>query len=248
MVSNRAAALLLCLLTACALRDVPGPPGEEQVVVQGILTTQTTQQVLWIERTIPAGEPVSGELRPLPVPPDRVEVRDSTGLVLTFQADPGNSARFLASFTPAIGRRYDLLIEVGSRVLTASTRVPDAVTIVDPPADTITVPRDSFSVTWSGPTRTIRIAYADTTGRAAYAPPVWVVDDTVAQLSWIPDLATSISALQVWVLAVDSVTARVRDSFLYTLGDSFSPTTGNINGGAGFFGAATADHIVVRLQ
>ena len=85
-------------VAACGLREVQGPPGEEQVVVQGVLSSQTAEQVLWIERTIPAGESLRYELRPLASPPARIEVRDSTGALFTYQPDPANAARFVASF------------------------------------------------------------------------------------------------------------------------------------------------------
>ena len=237
-------------VAACALRDVPGPPGEEQVVVQGVLSAQTAQQVLWIERTIPAGDPVGTELRPLASPPARVEVRDSTGAVFTFQMDAANPARFLASFTPTPGWRYDLLLEAGARVLTASTRVPAALTILNPTADTVTMPRDSFAITWSGPVRAIRIAYADTAGRPAYGPPSWVTADTVTRLSYIVYFPSSVATFQVWVVAVDSVTARLRQpsGFFGPFGDAFNQDRGNLTGGVGFFGAVTGDRLVVKLQ
>lgn len=242
--------LVLTSLAGCALRDVPGPPGQEQIVVQGVLSAAASQQVLWIERTIPAGEQVSGEFRPLTVPPNRVEVSDSNGLIVRFQRDSANPARFSAPFTPTPGWRYDLLIEAGTHVITAQTRVPEVITIVDPAADTVTVPRDSFLVAWAGPIRTVRIAYADSAGRAAYAPSTWVVADTATQLGFVAYLPPPVSTFQVWVAAVDSFTARIRpaSSAFAPFGDAFPITDGNITGGVGLFGAATADRIVVRFQ
>jgi hypothetical protein len=240
----------LLALAACALRDVPGPPGREQIVVQGVLNAQASRQVLWIERTIAAGEVVDGAVRPLAVPPSRIEVRDSTGQIVNFQLDSTNTARFTAAFTPTPGWRYDLLIEAGLQVLTASTRVPNLVTIVDPASDTVTMPRDSFPLTWSGPIRTVRVALADTAGRATFAPSMWVSADTATRLTNVAYVPSSISAIQVWVVAVDSVTARMRQpqSLFGPFGDAFTDTPGNVSGGVGFFGAVTADHIVVRFH
>ena len=239
--------LLLASPVACALRDVPGPPGEEQVVVQGVLSAQASQQVLWIERTIPAGEQVSYGVRPLSPPPTRVEVRDSTGVIFRFQPDSANPARFLAAFRPTPGWPYDLLIEAGGHTLSASTRVPSTITIVDPATDTVTVffRPATLRLAWSGPIRPVRVAYADTAGRAAYSSPVWATTDTAIALADFPSVPT----MQVWVVSVDSVTARVGDPFVFSLDPSlFDQMRGNVTGGAGFFGAATADHIVVRLQ
>lgn len=214
--------------------------------MQGVLSAQATQQVLWIERTTPAGEPVGTALQPLAILPTRVEVRDTTGAVFTFQGDVANPARFLSSFTPTPGWRYDLLLEAGAHVLTASTRVPGVVTIVNPATDTIVwSPTSTLPLTWSGPIRRVRVSYADTTGRHAYSIPTWVAADTVIELRYFP----TAPALQVWVLSVDSVTARVGDPFVIGLDPaSFEQLRGNVTGGAGFFGAATADRVIVRLQ
>jgi hypothetical protein len=243
---RRACIATLLGAAACALRDVPGPPGQEQVVVQGVLSAHTAEQVLWIEHTTPAGEPVGTALQPLAIPPTRIEVRDSTGAVFTFQVDAANPARFLASFTPTPGWRYDLLLEAGAHVLTASTRVPGVVTIVNPATDTIVwSPTSTLPLTWSGPIRRVRVSYADTTGRGAYEIPTWVTADTVIQLRYFPP----VPAIQIWVLAVDSVTARVADPFASGFDPaSFGQLRGNVTGGAGFFGAATADRVIVRLE
>src|SRR2546429_5757562 len=113
-------ATLLCAV-ACGLRDVQGPPGEEQVVVQGVLNAQFSEQVLWIERTIPAGDPPQSGLRPLALPPSRVEGRDSTGAGFPFHLDATNAARLFALFTPIPWHRHELLVEARPIALTATT-------------------------------------------------------------------------------------------------------------------------------
>ena len=235
--------LLLCT-AGCGLRDVPGPPGLEQIVVQSVLNAQTAEQVLWIERSIPAGGPISSELRPLATPPTRVEVSDTAGSVFAFQPDTTNAARFVAAFSPMPGMRYELFVDVGEQVLRASTRVPEIVTIVDPAADTISATRNSpLRLTWVGPIRPIRVTVADTSGRQFIAFPEWVTLDTavvVQTLSGFP-------AIGIWVLSCDSVTARAGELFP-PVGVLSLQFRGNISGGVGLFGAVTGDHIIVRLQ
>ena len=232
---------------ACGLRNVQGPPGEEQVVVQGVLNTQGSEQVLWIERTIPAGDSISFAFRPLESPPTRVEVRDSSGAVFSYQPDAANAARYVASFAPVHGQRYELLVDVGSQVLRASTRVPAAVAIVDPAADTIVASRASpLGLTWVGPIRPIRVTVSDTTGRELVSFPEWVTHDTTLAVG----VASSLSAIGIWVLALDTVTARVAElPFVIGLDPAgFRDFRGNVSGGVGFFGAASGDHVIVRLQ
>jgi len=234
-------ATLLCAV-ACGLRDVQGPPGEEQVVVQGVLNAQFSEQVLWIERTIPAGDPLQSGLRPLAVPPSRVEVRDSTGAVFPFHVDAANAARFVAVFTPIPGHRYDLLVEAGPIELTATTRVPDAVTIVDPAADTVMIARNvTLPVKWAGPPRLMRVAFVNIDG---ISYPQWVSADTAANVL-LPAARTS----TVWVLAVDSATVKFLDPFVPLVDPSLSgQLRGNINGGAGVFTAVASDHVVVQVR
>src|SRR5258705_4669048 len=121
----------LLAVTACGLRDVPGPPGQEQVVVQGILNAQRTQQELWIERSTPAGEPIGGAPRPLESPPSRIEIRDTAGNIFFFSADTANPTRFVPTFTPIPGARYDLVIEASCRVIHATAVAPRAIAVLD---------------------------------------------------------------------------------------------------------------------
>lgn len=243
---RRALVATLVGAVACGLREVPGPPGEEQIVVQGVLNAQAAEQVLWIERTIPAGDPIGFEPTPLASPPTRIEVRDSAGALFSYQADTADLTRFVAAFTPTPGARYELLLEAGAHVLRASTRVPDAVTIVDPAADTIAVARDSLlRLIWAGPVRPMRVTVSDTTGRQFIGFPEWVTRGTTAELR----LFSPLPAIAVWVLALDSVTARVVDPFAVGLDRAvFGQFRGNVSGGVGFFGAASSDHVIVRLQ
>jgi len=234
-------------VAACGLRDVPGPPGQEQVVVQGILNAQRTEQEIWIERSTPAGEPISGAPLPLESPPSRIEVRDTAGNVFSFSRDTANPARFVATFTPIPGARYDLVIEAGGRVIQASAVVPRAIVIVDPAQDTVSGVSSPFvSVTWTGPNRWVRVASIPDSASAEFNLfRQWVMNDTIAQVT----MYASYPRVVIWVLAVDSVSARAADpgSFQGEL-NPFGQFRGNITGGVGFFGAATSDRVVVRLQ
>ncbi|HEV8383099.1 MAG TPA: DUF4249 family protein [Gemmatimonadales bacterium] len=243
---RRALLTTLVVATACGLRDVSGPPGREQVVVQGILNAQRAEQELWIERSTPAGEPIGGDPLPLQPPPSRVEVRDTAGNVFSFSADTANPRRFVATFTPVAGARYDLLIEVGSRVVQATAVVPRTIAIVDPALDSvIAAPNSLLSVAWTGPNRWVRVAAVVPDSQTFDVLPQWVMNDTTAQVMIYP----SYPRVVVWVLAVDSVTARAADPAGFR-GDfePFGQFRGNITGGTGFFGAATSDHVIVRVQ
>jgi hypothetical protein len=243
---RRALIATLVVASACGLRDVSGPPGKEQIVVQGVLHAQRSEQELWIERSTPAGEPISFEPLPLQPPPSRVEVRDTAGNVFTFVVDPTDPTRFTATFTPLPGARYDLLIEAGGPVVQASAVVPRSIAIVDPSLDTVSAaPNSLLSVAWTGPRRWVRVALADSAGGGLGLSLEWVMNDTATQVmmySYYPRVV-------VWVLAVDSVTALVADPFSFRsdLG-RFGQLRGNITGGVGFFGAATSDRVVVNVQ
>jgi hypothetical protein len=237
-----------CLVTllgvaACGFREVPGPPGEEQVVVQGVLSAQASEQVLWIERTTAAGDALTYDLRPLTSPPTRVEVRDSTGAVFSYLPDTTNAARFVAAFTPVHGRRYELLVEAGTHVLRGSTTVPAPLTIVDPAADTVPFPGDSgLRVNWasgSSPWVLIHVLWVDA---PLGARGTLVRRDTTVVLSRFYFYGSA--PVTIIVFAVDSVTARVTDPFGF--GDFSRGFDGNLTGGPGFFGAATSDRVVAR--
>lgn len=243
---RRALLTTLVVATACGLRDVTGPPGKEQIAVQGILHAQRAQQELWIERSTPAGEPIGGDPLPLQPPPSRVEVRDTAGNVFAFSADSTNARRFVASFTPVPGARYDLLIEAGGRTVRASAVVPRAIAIVDPAVDTVSAAANSLlTIAWTGPNRWVRVAISDSADQAIGLPLKWIMNDTATQVM----IYSPYRRLEVWVLAVDSVTARAADPFGFQ--NDFVPygqLLGNVTGGVGFFGAATSDRIVVNVQ
>lgn len=239
---------LLCA-AACGFRQVQGPPGEEQIVVQGVLSPQASEQVLWIERTIPAGDPIVVALRPLATPPTRVEVRDTSGAVFSYQPDTTNPARFVATFTPVHGQRYDLVVEAGSHVIRGSTTVPAPLTILDPAADTVPRPAPADSglrLSWaSGSSPWVLIYVTRPRDTVLYFPLMLVRRDTSALLPYF-FISSYDSTLIVSVLAVDSVTARV---FNPDRGFSSNPAfEGNLTGGPGLFGATTSDRFVVRVQ
>ncbi|HXF94892.1 MAG TPA: DUF4249 family protein [Gemmatimonadales bacterium] len=234
------------------MREITPPPGREQVVVQSVLNARATVQVLWIERTVPAGDPVTFGVRPLTEPPARAEVREEGGGVYSFRADTANPARFLAGFTPLPGRRYDLLVEAEGAVVRATTVVPPAVTILAPAADTVDHPRQSpLQVTWaSGTSRQVAVYLTlDTTDVSSYVFPQWVRDDTTAILPGFAFAPVPPSTRLLWVVAADPVTARVFDPARRPLGPGGEPTLdGNVTGGVGVFGAVTSDRLLVRLQ
>ncbi len=233
----------LCGAAACGLREVKGPPGEEQVVVQGVLNARGSEQVLWIERTTAAGDPITVDLRPLESPPTRIEVRDSAGAVYSYHPDTANATRFVASFTPVHGQRYDLLVEAGTHVLHGRTVVPPSLTIVDPADDTVAAPDSGLWVRWASGSSPWAFVFL-TRGNApdVFFSPALVRRDTSYFVRGFYFASDSI--IIVSVIAVDSVTARVLDPDRFR--DSRGAFEGNLTGGPGFFGATTGDLLVVR--
>lgn len=241
------AGLISAVVAGCGLSEITLPPGREQIVVQGVLNAQAAQQVLWIERTTPAGDPIAAGLRPLDPPPSRVEVRGEGGAVHRFARDTTTPARFVATFTPVHGRRYDLLVEATGAVVRGTAVVPPAITVVDPAADTVSHPPDiELRVSWaSGSSRDVAVYLtADTSDVSGYIFPQWVRDDTVAV---IPAVGFSARPTHVvWVVAADPVTARVFDLERRRFGPGGDwVLEGNLTGGVGVFGAVTSDRLVV---
>lgn len=247
------AAFVAAVAAGCALREITPPPGEERVVVQGVLNARASEQVLWIERITPAGDPIEYGLRPLAQPPRRVEVGEEGGRVHSFTPDTGNPARFVAAFTPVHGNRYDLLVEAQGAVIRGATVVPPAVTIVDPPADTIShAPGSALPVSWaSGTSRDVAVfVTADTSDVSAFVFPQWVRDDTTVVIPEysFSSLAPGATRL-VWIVATDPVTAQVYAFERRLIGAGGQAIlNGNVTGGVGVFGAVTSDRFVVRLQ
>src|SRR5437773_6318689 len=137
-VARRALLLAAVGSTACAWGEISPPSSEEQVAVLGVLDAGAARQTIWLERAFRPGDPLSqpAGIRPLPVPPSRVEVREFAGPSFAFVVDSTMPTRFLADFAPLPGRHYELLIEAGGRRLTATAGVPPPVTLLAPANDT----------------------------------------------------------------------------------------------------------------
>src|SRR5207247_1908518 len=129
--------------------EISPPSSEEQVAVLGVLDAGPARPTIWIERAFRPGDPLSqpAGIRPLPVPPSRVEVREFAGPSFAFVVDSTMPTRFLADFAPLPGRHYELLIEAGGRRLTATAVVPPPVTLLPPPHDTVD-PSAGLALTW----------------------------------------------------------------------------------------------------
>src|SRR5437773_10363590 len=148
-VARRALLLAAVGSTACAWGEISPPSSEEQVAVLGVLDAGAARQTIWLERAFRPGDPLSqpAGIRPLPVPPSRVEVREFAGPSFAFVVDSAMPTRFLADFAPLPGRHYELLIEAGGRRLTATAVVPPPVTILAPANDTVDLSAD-LTVAW----------------------------------------------------------------------------------------------------
>jgi len=246
--SGRRAAAFAVLVAACGLpRAVePNVRGEEVVVAQALLSTESSTQTIWIERSLPIDSTLRRGfgLRPLTVPPSLVEVRDTLGGQFVFVQDTANPARFVAAFTPLNGRRYDLRIEVDTQTLTASVTVPLPLTLVQPAADTVILAAgDSLRAIWtSGSSRLYGWAVTPT------APALW--DEPDFRFDRLTrDSAISVSSFTFqgtrlfWAFAYDP------QSWAYFQFRPFPdrlPVAGNVTGGAGIFGAVSGDRVVVQ--
>jgi len=213
--------------------------------VLGVLDAGSARQTIWIERAFRPGEPLSqpAGIRPLPVPPSRVEVREFAGPSFAFVVDSTMPTRFLADFAPLPGRHYELLIEAGGRRLTATAVVPPPVTILAPANDTVDLSAD-LTVAWrSGGSR--EFAWLMTPGDTGtlvrdHGFATWVRADTAVVLSAFFYRPLTV----VWVMATDSVTASVYD--IGRRSEDAERIAGNVQGGVGVFGAMTWDRLYVR--
>lgn len=245
MSARRRAAWLGVLLAGCAVpRPVePDVRGREVVVVNALLSTETGTQTIWIERSLPIDSPPSLDPRPLVTPPSLVEVRDTLGTVVVFTQDPARPSRYVASFTPIHGRRYDLRIDVDTLTLGAFTTVPLPLILIQPATDTVQVAMfDSVRVAWTS--ASTHFGWAVTpTDSARWSQPSFQFNTLVR------DSALTVPGFEfegmrlLWILAFDPVSwayfhprPRLEDT----------PVGGNVTGGAGLFGAVTGDRVVVR--
>ena len=233
-------------VVACGLpRAVdPNVRGEEIVVVQALLSTESPTQTIWIERSGSIDSTLGGGLRALTTPPSLVEIRDTSGSQFIFVQDTVNPARFVAAFTPINGRRYDLRIDADTQTLTASVTVPLGLTLTQPALDTVVLPAgDSLTAAWT--------SLSSRSFGWAVTPP-----DTSSwdQPTFRFDALTRDSTLSVpsfefqgtrlfWVLAFD---AQSWAYFHLHGSPDRLPVAGNVSGGAGIFGAVTGDRVVVQ--
>lgn len=224
----------------------PDVRGAEVIVAQALLSTEWSAQTIWIERSLPIDSTLRRGfgLRPLTVPPSLVEVRDTLGGQFIFVQDSANPARFVASFTPIKGRRYDLRIDVDTQTLTASVTVPLALTLIQPVSDTVVLAAgDSLTAVWtSGSSRHFGWAVTPT-DTSLWDRPTFLFDALTR------DSTLSIPSFEFqgprmfWVLAFDAPSwayFHPRES------PDRLPAAGNVRGGAGILGAVTGDHVVVQ--
>ncbi len=222
----------------------PTAPAADQVIVQVVLSTATTEQEMWIERMhAVSGQGIDPGPLPLTAPPTRIEVRNDFGSVYTFVGDSTNSIRFTAAFTPVGGQPYHLLIDVPGRTITGTVVVPGSVQIVEPPTDTLDVgPNDVVLVRWTSPSSRdfAWIETADSTGSA------FPVGSLTQDTSLTIPAGLSVTHPYLWILAMDPATAAFYDAERQGL-DRWK-VTGNLQGAVGVFGAFTADRLYIRVN
>lgn len=241
-----APAALSLLVAACGLPRAVEPDvrGEVVVVAQALLSTESSTQTIWIERSSSIDSTLGGRLRPLIVAPSLVEVRDTLGGQFVFAQDLTNPARFVASFTPINGRRYDLRIDVDTQTLTASVTVPLPLTLVQPVSDTVVLAAgDSLTAVWtSGSSRHFGWAVTPT-DTSLWDRPTFLFDALTRDSTLsIPSFEFQGTRL-FWALAFDATSwayFHPRES------PDRLPVAGNVRGGAGILGAVTADRVVVQ--
>jgi len=232
---------MACLLCALGWGGCTPPDllsfGAPRFVVQSVLTAATATQVLWLEQTTDPGSLLTAELLPVSPPPSAVLLRDDSGvLVATFTQDPGNAARFLASFVPAPGAEYHLMIALGADTLTASVVVP-SVAISLPSTDSVTLlAQDTLDLHWTvtpAEARTLPLILEDDAGADTLRLFGRFTQDTTA-LYPAAQLAPSRS---IWIVVADP---WARAAFEVRTGP-IQPNQilfyGNVRGAAGVFGA-----------
>lgn len=243
---GRRTVALAIFVVACGLpRPVePNVRGEEVVVAQALLSTESTTQTIWIERSSSIDSTLHGGLRPLTTPPSLVEVRDTLGAQFIFVQDSANPARFVATFTPINGRRYNLRIDADTQTLTASVTVPLGLTLIQPALDTVVLPAgDSLAVAWTS-------LSSRSFGWAVTPPDTSSWDQPTFRFDALTrDSTLSVPSFEfqgtrlLWVLALD---AQSWAYFHLHGSPDRLPVVGNVKGGAGIFGAVTADRVVVQ--
>lgn len=239
---------MACLL--CALGGGGCAPdllsfGAPRFVVQSVLTPVAATQVLWLEQTTDPASLLTGDLRPVSPPPSAVLLRDGGGaLVASFTQDPGNAARFLASFVPAPGAEYHLMIALGSDTLTASVVVP-SVSISVPSSDSVTLlAPDTLTLHWTvapADARTLPLVLIDDAGADTLPLFGRFTQDTTARYP-AAQLAPSRS---IWIVVADP---WARAAFEIRTGPNQRLSYGNVRGAAGVFGALAVDRIHATVQ
>jgi len=222
----------------------PNVRGEGFVVVQALLSTESSTQTIWIERSGSIDSTLVGGLRPLTTPPSLVEVRDTSGGQFVFVQDTANPARFVAAFTPINGRRYDLRIDVDTQTLTASVTVPLALILVQPTSDTVVLAAgDSLIAAWtSGSSRHFGWAVTPTDTLSWDRPTFFF--DVLTRDSTLSVPAFEFQGIRLlWVLAFDAQSW----AYFHPRGSPDRlPVAGNVRGGFGILGAVTGDRVVVQ--
>lgn len=166
---SRLTVLLAALLSACRIQEVTLPLGEEVLVVQGIMTLDTSvaAQYIIVERSltgtadIPDQDSVRGPpLPPLPVSGARVVVHRDDGDSVRFSEIPDTLGVYRLPYGAgeargffAPGREYRLVVEVGDgRRVTGRMRTPafPVVTGMLPDGARFNRDRDTLRIAWSG--------------------------------------------------------------------------------------------------
>lgn len=233
---------VVLVLWGCHLPDFLGL-GRPQIVVQGILSSVTNQQILWIEESLDPASSPTRTFRPVTPAPSAVLLQDSAGsTVASFMPDSAFPAKYLAGFSPIPGRAYRLVIVVAGDTVRAATVVP-SIALLAPSTDTVALSAaDTLRLRWTSATASATAVLVLPSDAAADTTPIRG-DQFERDSAFSANTQALTPQGVVWVVAADPITVA---AFSRTTDDRF--LQGNVIGAAGFWGAVAVDKVYVIVN
>jgi Domain of unknown function (DUF4249) len=255
--ASKRGAAALCALAAvagCDLETVSIPASTPSIVVQSVLNTSASFQVVYLERTLTGAQPVKtgtfdagnpiASAGGVPIDNALVEITDSIGtLAVGAEAAPGVYVVLLNGPTLTLGQRYKLHVHTtDGEDLTAYTRIPlPEVTSTGGLTRTLNRDHDTLNVSWGAALKTR--AYAMRV-ESPFGPFFLFTDSLHVRLTG--DLrnlfASELQHVLVPGFHQDILVAAVDSNFFDYYRTNNDPFTGagiisRINGGLGLFGS-----------
>jgi hypothetical protein len=229
-------ALVSIGLSSCS-GSVTAPPSDSNVpVVQSLLVVGSSRHVVWVEWATPADSLIRDDLRPVASPLVDLWLVAPGADSVRFQPVPGSPGAFeVVGLTIAPQQDYRLSGTVNGVAVSARTRTPGVLQILDPQGDTIRVSSDCglncpLAYHWHAPGAT---AYEYRTGGSRGS--LGIVRDTIGFLALQP--GTGVSPFQVLAYNPEAVDFYVS-----------SVVNGNVQGVFGAFAAASTAARVIAWE